>query len=61
MATVGRRKAQKISEARDMMIAAGMFGLLVGMLMFWLGRYGKMWPIIHPGRISCWNFGADRK
>ncbi len=37
-------KAQ--TAGRDMMIAAGMFGLLVGMLMFWLVRYGKMWPII---------------
>lgn len=34
------------TAGRDMMIAAGMFGLLVGMLMFWLVRYGKMWPII---------------
>ena len=30
----------------DMMIAAGMFGLLAGMFMYWIVRYGKIWPVI---------------
>lgn len=30
----------------DMMIAAGVFGLLVGMIMYWIVKYGKMWTVI---------------
>ena len=29
-----------------MMIAAGVFGLLVGMIMYWIVKYGKMWTVI---------------